>query len=127
MVDIRSAVANEVKLLGATSHALLGTKPTMESPHYCSKLEAEGIEVIKPTMSEMDELQRIIFDELTLGVFKDSSRNRFMEIAERCIDQGAEVVGLCCTEFGLLLEGADISFKTVDSVEAHVKALLAFA
>lgn len=50
-----------------------------------------------------------------------------MEIAERCIDQGAEVVGLCCTEFGLLLEGADISFKTVDSVEAHVKALLAFA
>ena len=124
MIDIRVAMAQEVKSMGETSMALLGTKPTMATNHYSSRLEELGVKVVKPTNEEMDDLQRIIFDELTLGVFTDSSRQRFIDIAENCVNQGAGVVGLCCTEFGLLLNGHTTSFRTIDSVAAHVRALL---
>ena len=42
----------------------------------------------------------------------------------RCRERGATSVGLCCTEFGLLLsEDDDAAF--IDSTMAHVRALLA--
>ena len=37
---------------------------------------------------------------------------------------GAGIVGLCCTEFGMLLS-EDESFPVIDSTKANVRALLA--
>jgi aspartate/glutamate racemase len=38
--------------------------------------------------------------------------------------RGADAVGLCCTEFGLLVGEDDAPFAVVDSTKAHVRALL---
>ncbi len=124
VVDIRDALAAEVRALGASSMTLLATKYVMESDFYSSPLERAGITVVKPLGHEIDVLQSIIFDELTQGIVSESSRAAFMEIAEHGRARGGEVVGLCCTEFGLLVGEASAPWPLVDSTRAHVKALV---
>lgn len=126
VVDIRDAVVHEVKALGAASLSLLGTKYLMESDFYSSHIERAGIHVVKPDRMQTQELQDIIFEELTQGVMVDSSRERFIEIASDCQSRGGEVVGLCCTEFGLLVDESNAPWPFIDSTVAHVKALLSF-
>jgi aspartate racemase len=124
VVDVRDAVAARVRALGHESISLLGTKYLAESDFYSSALEREGIRVIKPTPEQSEELQRIIYEELTQGVVTESSRGRFMEIADGCRTRGGDVVGLCCTEFGLLVDESNAPWPFVDSTIAHVEALL---
>ena len=127
IVDIRTAVADEVRALGESSIALLGTKYLMETDFYSSSIERAGIRVVKPDPSQTIELQDMIYDELTRGVVSETSRKRFMEIASDCRSRGGAVVGLCCTEFGLYFDATEPApWPLVDSTVAHVKALLSF-
>lgn len=125
VVDIRDALVSGVTALGLDSLSLLGTKYLLESDFYSSHLERAGIHVVKPDERQTQELQRMIYEELTQGVVTDASRERFMQIAASCRERGGEVVGLCCTEFGLLVEEASAPWPVVDSTLAHVTALLA--
>jgi len=125
MVDVRQAIADQVKGMGARSLALLGTKYVMGENFYRDKLSELGITVITPHDSDQDFLQHLIYQELSQGVFSNSSRAKFIEIAQRCIDQGAEVVGLCCTEFSLLIGDAPVPFRFIDSTRVHVETVLA--
>jgi aspartate racemase len=126
VVDIRDAVAAQVRALGLDSMSLLGTKYLIESETYSSALEREGIRIVKPDPAQTLELQKMIYGELTQGIVTESSRARFMEIAAECRSRGGDVVGLCCTELGLLVSEENAPWPIVDSSAAHVKALLNF-
>jgi len=123
-VDIRDVMIKSLSDLGATSISLLGTRYVMEGDFYSSHLEAGGVTVVKPMSNEIDELQAIIFDELTQGVVTEKSRQRFFEIAQRCRTRGGDIVGLCCTEFGMLANERNAPWPYIDSTVAHVRALL---
>jgi aspartate racemase len=124
VVDVRDAVAARVRGMGHESISLLGTKYIIESDFYSSAVEREGIRVVKPTPDQTQELHRIIYEELTQGLVTKSSRGRFLEIAGDCRSRGGDVVGLCCTEFGLLVDESNAPWPFVDSTVAHVAALL---
>jgi aspartate racemase len=124
VVDVRDALVTEIKALGASSMSLLGTKYVMEGDFYSSHLERAGVTVVKPVAEQIDILQGMIYDELTQGVVTDSSRKAFIDIAQSCRSRGGDVIGLCCTEFGLLIGEGDAPWPAVDSTVAHVKALL---
>jgi aspartate racemase len=124
VVDIRDAIVTGLKVMGADSLSLLGTRYVMEGDFYSSHLEAQGVTVVKPSVNEIEDLQAIIYDELTQGVVTEKSRQRFFEIAEGCRDRGGEVVGLCCTEFGMLVNEINAPWPFIDSTVAHVRALL---
>ena len=125
VIDIRKAIAEEMKRLGLTNIGLLGTKYVVEEDFYSSKIEESDVVVTKPTPSQILDLQSMIYDELTLGIVSDSSRQTFFDIAQDCMSRGADVIGLCCTEFGMFFEGQSVNFPFIDSTLAHVKALLA--
>ncbi len=124
VIDVRDALAKEVANLGASSVSLLGTRYVMEEDFYSTQLERRGLRVVRPVGAQVDELQRIIYDELTQGVVTEASVSSFTSIADDCRSRGGEVVGLCCTEFGLLFEDAPAPWPYVDSTAAHVNALL---
>ena len=124
VVDIRDAMVDAVAALGATSVSLLGTRYLMTDDFYSSHLERAGLHVIKPLTGQVEELQSMIFSELTQGVVTAASRARFLEIADDCRSRGGDVVGLCCTEFGLLVGESSAPWPFVDSTAAHVDALL---
>ncbi len=124
VIDVRDAVAREVLARGRDTLALLGTKYLIEGAFYSDRLEQLGVGCVKPNADQTQRLQAIIYDELTRGIVTDESRDYLEEVATSCRDRGATVIGLCCTEFGLLMEESD---TVVDSTRAHVRAMLAHA
>jgi aspartate racemase len=124
VIDVRTAVATEVLAMNEHSVALLGTKYLLDGTFYSDQLEALGVASIRPSTTQIDRLQTIIFDELTNGIANDSARIFLHDVALSCIERGARVIALCCTEFGLLMNESE-EFPVVDSTKAHVRALLA--
>lgn len=126
VIDVRDAVANEAIAGGHSSIALLGTKYLLERSFYSDRLKELGVRPVKPTSDEADQLQEIIYAELTHGIVTDASRDYLRAVTASCFDRGATAVGLCCTEFGLLMDESE-PYAVIDSTKAHVRALLAAA
>ena len=124
VLDVRDAVANEVLALGGRSIAVLGTKYLIENDFYTERLSKLGVESLRPSAPQVERLQAIIYDELTKGIVLAASERFLRDVATSLLERGADVVGLCCTEFGLLM-GEDEPFAVIDSTRAHVRALLA--
>ena len=124
VVDVRDAVAKESLDKGHHTIALLGTKYLIEGVFYSDRLRELGVTSIKPTEEQTERLQFIIFSELTRGIMTKGSRAYLREVASSCLERGASIVGLCCTEFGMLMSEEE-SFPVIDSTKAHVRALLA--
>jgi len=124
VIDVRDAVAKESLGNGHHTIGLLGTKYVIERDFYSERLHELGVTSIKPTEEQTERLQFIIFSELTRGVVTQGSRAYLREVASSCLERGASIVGLCCTEFGMLMS-EDESFPVIDSTKAHVRALLA--
>jgi aspartate racemase len=49
---------------------LTGTRYLVESEVYPEKLKARGLEYVRPSVDEREEINRIIMEELVYGVFK---------------------------------------------------------
>jgi len=125
VVDIRECVAREVLALEGRRVGLLGTKYVIEQDFYARGVGEHGVEVVRPDETATAELQRIIYEELTVGVVRQASRDTLLEIGASVIARGADAVGLCCTEFGLLVDEDEAPYPMVDSTKAHVRSLLA--
>src|ERR1700691_5535340 len=59
------AVGRQFRRLGLT-----GTRYLVESEVYPEKLKTRGLEYVRPTPTEREEIKHILIDELVYGVFK---------------------------------------------------------
>ena len=100
---------------------LLGIKFTMQSNFYQEYFAKEGIEVITPTEEEQDNLNRIIFEELVIGVFKDDSKNEILRIINNYKTDG---VILGCTELPLIISQEDARITVLNTLNLHAEAVL---
>ena len=110
--------------------ALLGTRHTMASSAlYPERLAALGIDVLVPEADDAVEVDRIIYDELVLGIVLETSRHALREIVERLVGRGAQAVVLGCTELAMALDPDDptLPVPALDSLSVHVDALLVAA
>ena len=101
-------VAEQAKAEGRRKVAILGTKYTMTGPVYPGALGRRGIDWAVPDEAERALINDIIFGELCLGVFKDSSRDAYLKVIQRLAGEGCDSVALVCTEIPLLIT-ADVS------------------
>jgi aspartate racemase len=110
-------VSNDIHKVG-----LLGTAFTMEEIFYRDRLmEKFDLEIITPKKGQRDDIHNIIYDELCLGITKDSSRKRYSDIIDSLKKRGAEAVILGCTEIGLLIEQKDSSIPIYDTARIHAE------
>lgn len=123
-IHIADAVAREALAHGWSRIGLLGTRLVMAESFYADRLATHGIEVLVPDSSEWDEIDRVIFDELTLGEFLESSRATFVRVMNDLKERGAAAVALSCTEIGLLVPAAVAPLPMVDSATAHADLLV---
>lgn len=121
MISIAEVTAQKAKEEGLKTLLLVGIKFTMQSTFYQEVCEKHGIEVITPSEEEQEEIDRMIFDELVIGIFMEESRRRLLEIIE-----GYDVDGviLGCTELPLILGQGDADVRLLDTLELHVEAAL---
>lgn len=129
VLHIADATGEKVKGSGIKTIALLGTKYTMEQNFYRDRLEKKhGLKVVIPNETERDYINAVIFDELCDGKFYKDSRERFVQIINRLVDEeDAEGVILGCTEIPLLIKQEDVKVPVFDTMTIHVEAAVKYA
>jgi aspartate racemase len=121
------ATAAEILRRGMATVGLVGTRFTMEHGFFTGGLAREGIRTIVPETAERAYLHGIIFGELTLGVFRDATRERVAGIIAGLREQGAQAIVFGCTEIGLLLSQDHCPLPVLDTTQIHALAALDFA
>ena len=127
LLHIAEAAAEALLARGVTRVGLLGTKYTMTQEFYRDKLVARGIEVFIPEGDEIEMVNRVIFDELCLGIVKEDSRAAYLSVIDNLKSRGAEAILLGCTELGLIVSQEDVSLPLFDTTVIHAKAAADFA
>jgi aspartate racemase len=122
LIHIAEATAEAALGAEVKSVALLGTRFTMEKDFYRKGLEAHGLRVLVPEQEEREELHRIIYEELCLGVIDPGSKESFYKVVDRLAQAGAGAAVLGCTEFSLLHDPARSPVPLLDTTELHARA-----
>lgn len=87
-----------------------------------------GIEVIVPDQADWELVAKRIYEELEVGIVKESTLREFNEIIQKMQEKyGIEAVILGCTELPLLLNDENCILPCLDSVEIHIKKLIKLA
>ena len=129
LLHIADATAKSLLEKNCKKTILLGTRFTMKEDFYKKVISSYGIDVIIPNEKEMQEINRIIFEELVVGKIKETSKQKYIQIIESLYLENNEIdsVILGCTEIGLLIKKEDIKLKIFDTTSLHVKSALQFA
>ena len=127
LVHIAEAAAERLQEQKITRVGLLGTKYTMTQEFYRDKLTERGIEVLIPEGDDIDLVNRVIFDELCLGIVKEDSRTEYLRVIAALQQRGAQGILLGCTELGLIVDQKDVSLPLFDTTEIHAKKALELA
>ncbi len=113
---------------GVKRVALLGTRFTMEQDFYRARLESRfGLEVMVPEQGERDDIHRIIYEELCLGVTMAQSAERYAAIIAAMKARGAEAIILGCTEITMIVSDANSVLPVYDTTALHARAAVAAA
>lgn len=122
VLHIGDATADTLVADGRSRVAVLGTRFTMTEPHVRSRLESSGIALVPVEQKWIDEVDRIIFEELAAGqVVRDSQRKLKTLIAELA-RQKVHAVVLGCTELVLAVDTRANTIPVYDTTAIHARA-----
>jgi len=123
-LHIAEVVAAEAVARGFRRLGLTGTRWLVDSEVYPDQLSARGLECVRPSTAERDEIDRIIMDELVLGIIKPEALASFQRVIARMKGNGCDAVVLGCTEIPLLVDDAHSPLPTLDSTRLLARAAL---
>jgi aspartate racemase len=122
MLHIGDATADQLVADGRKRVALLGTRFTMLEPHVRSRLEGQGITLISIEQSWIDEVDRIIFEELAAGRVVRNSQRKLKTLITELAKQRVQAVVLGCTELVLAVDVRANVLPVYDTTEIHARA-----
>lgn len=126
-LHIGEEVAAEAKQRRFGKIGILGTRYLVESDVYPEKLTKRGIAFERPTKSEREEINRIIFDELVYGNFREDSVRYLLNVIEALKQVDCDAVALACTELPLIINDSNSPLPTLDSTRLLARAALSHA
>jgi aspartate racemase len=127
LISIIDAVAESIMEAGFKKVGLLGTEFTMNQPFYQKGLLNFNIETIVPGQPDQNLISHVIYDELSKGILREESRQAYLKIIDKLVEQGAEGVVLGCTEIPLLVRQQDTDIKIFDTTTIHAEKALQHA
>ena len=123
-LHIAEVVAEQAVARGFHRIGLTGTRWLVNSEVYPENLAAAGLEYVRPSPAERDEIHRIIMDELVYGVFKPEAVANMQQIINRLKEQDCDAVVLGCTEIPLIINDSNSALPTLDSTRLLARAAL---
>lgn len=124
ILHIADAVGGAMARAGVKTCGLLGTRYTMNQDFYKKRLQEQfQIDVLIPPKEDRQVVDRIIYDELVKGQFKEESRQSYLGIIQRLQGSGAKAIIMGCTEIPLLISQGDTPTLLIDSTREHCKAV----
>ena len=129
LIHIADCVADKCKKNNVLKVGLLGTKYTMEEDFLKNRLKDNGLIVYTPNDKEtINEIDRIIFDELCKGNIKDSSRNYYIKVINNMIKE-YDIKGIIfgCTEIEMLIKQDDLDIPIFDTTQSHIDSIVDYS
>jgi aspartate racemase len=126
-LHIAEVVAAEAQRRGFHRIAITGTRWLVESEVYPEKLSERGLDYLRPTIAEREQINRIIMEELVLGIFTTESIAAFQRIIGRMRAEGCDAVVLGCTEIPLLINDTNSPLPALDSTRLLAHAALRYS
>jgi aspartate racemase len=123
-LHIAEVVAAQAVERGLRRLGLTGTRWLVDSEVYPASLTARGLDYVRPSAAEREEINRIIMDELVYGVFKPEAVACFQRVIGRMKDEGCDAVVLGCTEIPLIMNDSNSPLPTLDSTRLLARAAL---
>lgn len=127
LLHIGDATAEAVFTSGKKKVLLLGTRYTMEQPFLKDRLINLGLQIVVPDLEDISVVNRIIYEELCLGVTTDESRSVLLDVISRNKENGIEGVILGCTELAMILQPQHVDLPLFDTTSIHVQSALEFS
>jgi aspartate racemase len=90
-------------------------------------LKENGIRALIPDEEGIRYINESIYSELDSGIFRDETRQRYLQIINQLMEEGAKGVILGCTEIPLLIKQEHVSIPVFDTAWWHAKAAVDFA
>ena len=122
MLHIADAAGDRLAADKVKSVALLGTRFTMTEPHIRSRLESRGIKLAEIAPEWIDEVHRIIIDELAAGKVVRDSQRKLKTLITEIAKHKVQAVVLGCTELVLAVDPRANVLPVYDTTAIHALA-----
>lgn len=123
-LHIAEVVATEAASRGYRRLGLTGTQWLVASDVYPARLAGKGLEIVRPSSEERDEMGRRIMDELVCGHLRTETVEYFQRVIEGLKQQRCDAVILGCTEIPLIINDANSPLPTLDSTRLLARAAI---
>ena len=126
LIHIADSVAYKCIENNVLNVGLLGTKYTMIEDFLKDRLKKNGLTVSTPKNDIIiNEIDRIIFEELCKGIIKESSREYYINIINNMIkENNIKGVILGCTEIEMLVKPNSLSIPIFDTTQSHIDEIV---
>lgn len=122
IIHIVDVIGDAMKADGIKNAALLGTKNVMMEPWYRQRLVSHGITLAQPIAGQVDEIDRIIYEDLMDGESTRDSQRTMKTFMTDIAKQEVEAVVLGCTELVLVIDPDANILPIYDSTRIHARA-----
>ena len=124
ILHIADCVGDQMVADGIKSATLIGTRNVMTEGFYRKRLVGKGITLSPPDEERVEEIDRIIYEELMFGQVKRESERTMKTYITNIAKQEIEGVVLGCTELDLIVDTKANILPIYDSTEIHADAAI---
>jgi aspartate racemase len=122
ILHIADVVGRKMDADGIERAALIGTRNVMAEKYYRQRLVSHGISLLPADLELADRIDRIVYDELTVGkVSRESERYMKSELTD-IAKEDVQAVVLACTELELIVDVKANVLPIYDCTSIHARA-----
>lgn len=126
ILHIAERVGKKMQADGVEKAALIGTRNVMTEKFYRQRLVAHGVSLLPADMELAERIDRIVYDELTVGkISRESERYMKSEMTD-IAKQDVQAVVLACTELERIVDVKANILPIYDCTSIHAKAGVEF-
>lgn len=122
VIHIAEVVGAKMQADGITSATLLGTRNVVMESFYRKRLVARGVTLLPPVMEEVEEVDRIIYEELMQGKATRAAERTLKTMLTTMGNQGAQAAVLGCTELDMIVDVDANVLPIYDCTRIHAEA-----
>jgi len=102
--------------------ALIGRRNVMTESFFRERIVAHGVDLMAPVMSDVEEIDTIIYKELMAGKVSRNAERALKTIITQKEQAGATAIILACTELELIVDIDANVLPIFDSARIHCEA-----